>query len=249
MSITCIACVNSEEYKKLKKDFRDVEYSGDFETFDSIYSQIPDYKEVSASISEMHSDFTPDILLSYQDASLYGSTKTTAVAVGIYMADLGYVRHFERVQMCMDYLEAVRVLTQKLAVGADEFNSVVPLIEDNLNNRDRLFEITDSLLNAGNIILSDSEKYGISALVLSGLWLETTYLGLMSADEQLDTNMVEKLNGHFKTLIQINKLFDCLSDDSIISELKSSLKDIEKKGPENQNLLSDIILIREKFSQ
>ena len=243
------SCVNSEEYKKIKEEFRDVEYTGDFESFDSIYAQIPDYREVSASISSMHTSFNGEILLPYQDAGLYSSTKVTAVAVGMYIADLGYVRHFERVQFCMDYLESIRVLTQKLAVGADEFNSVVPQVESNLNNRERLFEITDSLLNVGNILLSDSEKYGISALVLSGLWLETTYVGLMHGENLSESELAEKLEQHFEILIQINKLFDCLSDDSTIAELKNDFKEIEKNGPESQSLLNDIILIRDKFSQ
>jgi len=244
-----ISCVNSEEYKKIKKEFRDVEYTGDFETFDSIYAQIPNYLEVSATISSMHNSFNNDILLSYNDAGLYSSSKSTAVAIGMYIADLGYVRHFERVQLCMDYLEAVRTLTQKLAVGADEFNSVVPEFEGNLNNRERLFEITDSLLNAGDVLLSDNEKYGISALVLSGLWIETSYIGLQHSDNMDESDLQEKLHLHFEILSEINKLFNCLNDESVISELKLNLQELEKKGPENQSLLNDIVLIRDNFSQ
>jgi hypothetical protein len=121
--------------------------------------------------------------------------------------------------------------------------------EGNLNNRDRLFEITDSLLNAGNVLLSDNEKYGISALVLSGLWVETSYIGLMHSDNIDKEELNDKLRLHYNILGEINKLLDCLSDESIISELKVDLKELEKKGPENQSLLNDIILIRDKFSQ
>ena len=129
-----LSCVNSEEYEKIKKEFRDVEYTNNFESFDSIYAQIPNYSEVSKTIAIMHTDFNKDILLPYKSVGLYQSTKQTAFVLGMYIADLGYVRHFERVQLCMDYLEAVNTLAQKLAVGSKEFNSVVPLVEENLNN-------------------------------------------------------------------------------------------------------------------
>jgi len=244
-----ISCINSEEYKKIKEEFRDVEYNDDFETFDSIYASIPDYSEVSSELSSIHAEFNPVVLLPYQSAGLYTSSKNTAVAIGMYIADLGYVRHFERVQYCMDYLDALRILIQKMAISSDDFNKMVPEFESNINNKDRLFEITDSLMSSGNILLSDNEMYGISALVLAGLWTETTYLGLLNYDEIDMVNANVKLMAHFEILKQINKLFDCLSDDSVISELKADLKDVEKKGPESQSLLDDIVLIRNKFSQ
>jgi hypothetical protein len=239
-----LSCVNSEEYEKIKKEFRDVEYTNNFESFDSIYAQIPNYSEVSKTIAIMHTDFNKDILLPYKSVGLYQSTKQTAFVLGMYIADLGYVRHFERVQLCMDYLEAVNTLAQKLAVGSKEFNSVVPLVEENLNNRTELFRITDSLLNAGNIMLASNEKYGISALVLSGLWTESLYIGLVS-EGTIDSEIIkESIEKHFLILLEINKLFDCLQDGSSISEIKTQLKSIQAKGSTSKNLLNDILQLR-----
>lgn len=243
-SLISWACVNSEEYEKMKKEFRDVEYSNDFDGFDSIYAQIPNYSEVSKTIAIMHTDFNKDILLPYKSVGLYQSTKQTAFVLGMYIADLGYVRHFERVQLCMDYLEAVNTLAQKLAVGSKEFNSVVPLVEENLNNRTELFRITDSLLNAGNIMLASNEKYGLSALVLSGLWTESLYLGLVSEGNNNSGVIKDAIEKHFLILVEINKLFDCLQDGSSISDIKSQLKNIQKKGPASENLLNDILQLR-----
>lgn len=248
MMVLILSCVNSEEYEKMKKEFRDVEFTNNFDSFDSIYGKIPNYAEVSKYISIMHAGFDSKLLLPYQSAEMYQSSKQTAFAIGMYIADLGYVRHFERVQLCMDYLNAVNTLAQKLAVGSKEFNSVVPLIESNLNNRDELFRITDSLLNAGNIMLSSNEKYGISALVLSGLWTESLYLGLASQNHPDKVLLDDALKNHFEILSEINKLFECLQDDSTISEIKIELQEIHKKGPESQSLLNDIISIRNKYS-
>ncbi|MDD2634317.1 MAG: hypothetical protein PHW82_02330 [Bacteroidales bacterium] len=231
----------------MKKEFRDVEYDSNFESFDSIYAQIPNYSDVSRTISIMHANFDDNILLSYKSVGLYQSTKQTAFALGMYIADLGYVRHFERVQLCMDYLEAVNTLAQKLAVGSKEFNSVVPLIEENLNNRQELFRITDSLLNAGNIMLSSSEKYGISALVLSGLWTESLYLGLISEGNNNSNIIKEAIEKHFLILIEINQLLACLEDDSNISNIKTHLKSIQKKGANSKTLLSDIVQLRDCY--
>ncbi len=241
------SCINSEEYQKVKEEFRDVEYSGNIENFDSIYSQIPDYSQISATINKLHSHFDSESLLKPEAVDKYFNSKESSVALGMYIADLGYVRHFERVQMCTDYLEAVRTLAGKLAIGEKEFNETIPLIESNLENKDVLFGVVDSLLNAGNVLLAGNEKYGISALFLGGFWLETTYIGLSTQDETDSEFIKQILQSHFEILIQINKLFACLDDESQLKEFKTSLLELEKKGAENDELLEDVRLIREKF--
>jgi hypothetical protein len=245
--ILCASCINSEEYKKVKEEFRDVEYSGNIDNFDSIYSQIPDYSQISATINKLHSCFSQEGLLNPADADKYFNSKETAVALGMYIADLGYVRHFERVQLCTDYLEAVRTLAGKLAIGEKEFNETVPLIESNLGDKEVLFGVVDSLLNAGNVLLAANEKYGISALFLGGFWLETTYIGL-SAQDETDSEFVQQiLQSHFEILTQINKLFACLEDDSELKEFKTALLGLEKKGAGNEKLTEDVVNIRKKF--
>ncbi len=242
-----LSCINSEEYQKVKEEFRDVEYSGDIENFDSIYSQIPDYSQISAVINKLHTEFNPEGLLNPGGAEKYFNSKETAVALGMYIADLGYVRHFERVQMCTDYLEAVRTLAGKLAIGEKEFNETVPLIESNLGDREVLFGVVDSLLNAGNVLLAGNEKYGISALFLGGFWLETTYIGLSSREETNSEFIQQILQSHFEILVQINKLFDCLDDEAQLKDFKTALSGLEKKGAGNEELLKDVVVIRNKF--
>lgn len=243
------SCTNSEQYEKVKKEFRDVEYNNSQESFDSIYAEIPPYSVVTKTINTLHTSFNKSILLKSNSAALYQNSKETAIAFGMYIADLGYVRHFERVQYCMDYLESIKTLAEKLAIGTTEFNEMVPKIEENLTNKEALLSITDSLLNVGSIVLGDNEKYGISALVLGGLWVETTYIGLAS-NPDIDAEKLEDiLQSHFHILTQINQLFNCLSDNSVLNEFKLSLSTLEQKGPQNENLLYDIENIRNRYKK
>lgn len=241
------SCVNSEDYKKVKEDFKDVEYNNQWKSFDSIYATIPDYKEISSTINKQHTKFSSEIILNPKNAEKYFDSKETAVALGMYIADLGYVRQFERVQLCADYLEAVRILSGKLAIGEKEFNQTVPLIESSLGDRDVLFSAVDSLMDVGSLMLSGSEKYGISALLLGGFWIEITHIGLHSDQADNQELSQEILISHFKILHQINELFKCLDDEGEIKLIKSQLKELEKKGPENVNLTEDINLIRKQF--
>jgi len=147
----------------------------------------------------------------------------------------------------MDYMESVRTLAEKLAIGTKEFNETLPLIESSLGDKQVLFSVTDSLLNAGNIILSDSEKYGVSALVLGGLWIESTFIGLSLAGDIENDELILVLESHFEILEEINKLFTCLDDESVLSELKVLFGELQKKGPRNENLSDDILNIRNLY--
>jgi hypothetical protein len=245
--ISLVGCVNSEEYEKIKKEFRDVEYSNNYKSFDSIYKEIPNYSEVSTSISKFHSKFNKEILLDPAKVDLYLNSKETSIAMGMYIADLGYVRHFERVQLCMNYLESVQVLANKLAIGTKEFNEMVPRIEQSLENKEQLYGLIDSLMNSSSFVLESSEKYGISALFLGGFWLESLHIGLSSDIAKNEELKTEVLDAHFRILTQINKLFDCLDDDSVLKEFKQSLKTLETKGSSNQNLISDVEKIRKLY--
>ncbi len=243
------SCVNSDQYEQVKTDFRDVEYNQEFETFDSIYSEIPDYSKLCKTMNSLHAGFDKSILLEPLSVDLYQNSKETAIAFGMYIADLGYVRHYERVQLCMDYIGSVRTLAEKLAIGTKEFNETLPLIESSLGDKQVLFNVTDSLLNAGNIILSDSEKYGISALVLGGLWIESAYIGLSLAGDIESDELILVLDSHFEILEEINKLFACLDDESVLSEMKVLFSELQKKGPRNENLLNDILSIRNLYKK
>jgi hypothetical protein len=246
LSVLMASCINSEEYKNVKEDFRNTEYNNQWASYDSIYKTIPDYNEISSTFSKLHKGFNADILLDPLLADSFNDSKENAFGLGLFIADLGYARHYERVQYCSEYLEATRKLAGKLAIGEKEFNETVPLIESKLDDNEVLFSAIDSLMNAGNVILTGKEKHGISALFLAGFWIETTYIGLSLEDGELSEISKSAMESHFKILSQINKLFACLDDDQKIDKIKLKLSELEKKGPDNPDLFDDVVLIREK---
>ena len=211
--------------------------------YDSIYENIPGYSEIIKTITEADLQFNSAILLPDDAAEFYISSKNTAIAFGMYSANLAYVRHFERVQLCMDYLNSVRVLAGKLAINPAEFNNLVPVFESSLNDKEEIFAITDSLLNYGSKWFSDAELQGLTALFLGGFWLESLYMG--TADKNLeDITVKQALKSHFEILNIINLLFESIEDDSVISDFKSKLLILENKSYNNPELQDDILKLR-----
>ena len=230
------SCSNGIHYKQVSDDFSNVESTADKSHIDSILNQLPKYSEICKNIRLNNVKFNADILFDVRTIDLYQNSKETAVAMGMLVADLGYARYFERVQICTDIL----------AVESDVFSEYVPRIEENLNDEQVIFATIDSLLDADVIVPSENEKYGVSAMFICGFWLEVTYLGLDSDVDENDAN-ANSLENHFAVLHQINDLLAQLSDSDVIENMKSDFRKLEENGASSPSLKTDVESIRGKF--
>ncbi|MBO7573007.1 MAG: hypothetical protein J6T48_12725 [Bacteroidales bacterium] len=240
------SCSNSLQYKQVNEDFSNVESTADKSHIDSILNQLPKYSEICGNMRHNKTKFDESLLMDVRSVDLYQNSKETALAMGMFVADLGYARYFERVQICTDILDATKVLAEKLAVESDVFSEYVPKIEENLNDEQVIFSLVDSILNADAVVPAENEKYGVSAMFISGFWLETSHLGLAQETEQNEENLtsVEK---HFNVLHQINALLSQLSDTDIVESIKTDFKRIEDKGTSSATLSEDVEKVRSKF--
>ncbi|MBR4583006.1 MAG: hypothetical protein IKO34_04255 [Bacteroidales bacterium] len=240
------SCSNSIHYKQVSDDFSNVESTADKSHIDSILNQLPKYSEICKNIRLNKVKFNADILFDVRTIDLYQNSKETAVAMGMLVADLGYARYFERVQICTDILDATKMAAEKLAVESDVFSEYVPRIEENLNDEQVIFATIDSLLDADVIVPSENEKYGVSAMFICGFWLEVTYLGLDSDVNENDAN-ANSMKNHFAVLHQINELLAQLSDEDVIENMKSDFRKLEENGASSPSLKTDVESIRGKF--
>ncbi|MDR2835208.1 MAG: hypothetical protein LBV69_03270 [Bacteroidales bacterium] len=232
------SCTNSTGIRNIKDDFEEVEFLPQEYDVDSLFSIIPTYNQISEEINKNIFVFKKEGLLPIEKSSLYENSQQIALVLGMYTVDLGYARHFERVQLCSDYLDEMRILLNKIAINDNDFNKFVPILEQNLEDNETLLQIIDSLINVGNKFLSGKETAGLNILFLSGFWIETIYIGLLN-----NVNLQE-IDYQYVILDGIIKLLDYLKDPKIISPLKNDLKKISKNKNTN---LKEISKIRKKF--
>ena len=245
-SLAFSSCNNGIHYKQVNEDFSNVESTADKSHIDSILNQLPQYSEICKNIRLNKVKFDNDLLLDVRTADLYQNSKETAMAMGMLVADLGYARYFERVQVCTDILDATKMMAEKLAVDNDIFEEYVPKVEENLNDEQVIFATIDSLLDTNTIVPAENEKYGITAMFICGFWVETTHLGLAQESESSEAN-VNSLESHFCVLHSINELLSQLSDNDMIASIKTDFKKLEKTGFQSETLQNDIETIRNNF--
>ncbi len=242
------SCSQSGDYARIKKDFSDVSFQGEGIDLDSIFALMPDYEHISSEISKVNAVFNPEIILDPAKAEDFTNSKHTAFAFGMYSACLAYVRHFERVQLCMDYMEAMSILSGKLAISHDEFNSLVPSFEDAIYDNQQIFVLTDSLLSKGAGWFSKSELHGLAVLYLSGFWLESLHLGLANT-EDINEEEFTGLDKHYEVLDYINTLFASLNDEYFITELSNDFLQVTENSYTEPEWKEFIFTLRKKYKK
>lgn len=242
------SCNNAEDYLKVRSDLSEVSFTTDVNiNLDSIYKQIPDYSHVVQNISKTNHSFDDTDLINPENASKYVNSKQVSLMYGMYSANLVYVRHFERVQLCMDYMDAVRILAERLAVSTSDFNNLVPELESSLYDNKRFFHITDSILNEGQKWFSEPQLISITSLFWAGLWLEALFLGIRDVNLKCDT-VKETIYQHFEILSLINKILSSIDDGGgLINELTNEMSLLENKGYENEHLKEELVKLRKKY--
>ncbi len=219
------SCRNASRYNNLKDAFGNTALSDSIPNIDSLVASLPEYSQVTAPLMS-NAKFNSDALFGLYPADETLAVKSSALLLGIYMADLGYARHYEQVQVCMDYLATMKLCAAELAIPAENFDYAVVACETALSDRESLLNMVDSAINSTNQYLRTGEMYGVAAIVASGLWLETLKIATQINADRETMNSI--LAGHQKQLETLNLLLESFSGDEYITKLANTLKDFSK---------------------
>jgi hypothetical protein len=135
----------------------------------------------------------------------YNSTKR-AINLGVYGADLSYATLYNMNQDVIDYLEAIRSLTNELNMSKIYNEDLYTKIKANFDNRDELVKILTGAFNDTYGNLSENDQQPLALLVVGGAWVEGMFL---------TTNVSEaayQVAGISKVLLEQKKSFELYLD-------------------------------------
>ncbi len=209
------------------------EYANQVKT---IFYNIPSPVEMAELTQKANLTYNSDILNSLDKIDQYTSTKSMALNLGVYGADLSYTRLYDQIQESINYLSAIRKLSEELGVPQEEGAFALSRLEENINNRDSLlFIITDLYANA-DLYLKENERSGTAALIITGGWIEALYISTNILDDDNPNpeimeriaeqkfsvdNLIALLKKHYKENESLSDIF------SLFDQLKQSYDKIE----------------------
>jgi len=112
-----------------------------------------------------------------ENVNRYTTNGAKALNLGVYGADLSYANVFDQSQESMIYINCAKKMADALDISSAFGVETIERFEENMNNRDSLMRIIDDAFWIIETHLKDNGQDYLSALIMTGGWIEGLYLG------------------------------------------------------------------------
>ncbi len=201
-----------------------------------IIQSLPSPVEMAALISDVGVPFTKSYLASPDAADDYDTNFKKALGLGILSADLGYLNVYAQTNEIVNYLAVIRRISDDLNIGQFFDFQTLKRLATNNENMDSLMFLSQNSFRQMDEHLRKNNRSNLSALVVTGVWIEGLYLLTQivksgTSNKDLENRIgeqkiiVDKLNSILQAYRAQDKNFEKLADD--FGELKSTYESIE----------------------
>jgi hypothetical protein len=157
------------------------------EAIDDISRNISSPMEIAEILQRMSVPFSTSYLGSSIDASKLSTSFDKALRLGILGADLGYLNMYEKTGTAIDILSSIKKLAEGINVGQFFDFEAIKRLSLNRSNLDSLLYISQNSFNQIDKYLRDKGRGQLSALMITGVWIEGQYLATQVLKQKPDT--------------------------------------------------------------
>ena len=158
--------------------------------------------EMANLIKSTGVDFSQQMLNSPENISNYSTSFKRALNLGVYSADLGYINSYDKSNIVVSYLLAVKSLADGIRVGQFFDFESLKRMASNSSNLDSLMQISVSSFNQMDNYLRQQNRSNVSALVITGAWLEGLYIASNVIEQTNNEDLINRL-GEQKEIVDI----------------------------------------------
>jgi len=159
----------------------------------------------------------------------YFSSTTRAINLGVYGADLSYASLYNIQQEVLDYMRAIRSLSNELNMSKIYNEELYDKIKKNYDNRDELVKILTGAFNDTYAYLSENDQQPLALLVVGGAWVEGMYLTTHVSEAAYQVAGISKVlleqKKSFELYLEITKPY---ATDPSVSDFVKLLNPVKK---------------------
>jgi uncharacterized membrane-anchored protein YhcB (DUF1043 family) len=218
--IICFTSLNSCKDRAAAKQQKNAEK----EEVNKIQTQIesnvyplPTSAEVIRMLTDLEVGYIIGISNPVENTKKYFISSTRAINLGVFGADLSYATLYNQQQQVINYLDAIRSLSNELSMSKIYNEDLYTKIKQNFDNKDELVKILTSAFNDTYAYLSDNDQQPLALLVVGGAWVEGMYLTTHVSEAAYQVAGISKVlleqKKSFDLFIEITKPY--LSDPSV----------------------------------
>jgi uncharacterized membrane-anchored protein YhcB (DUF1043 family) len=190
---------------------------------------LPTSASVIKMLTQLEVGYMIGISNPVENTKKYFSSTKRAINLGVYGADLSYATLYNMPQDVINYLSAIRSLSNELNMSKIYNEELYENIKKNYDNRDELVKILTKAFNDTYSYLSDNEQQPLALLVVGGAWVEGMYLTTHVSEAAYNvagiSGVLLEQKKSFNLFLEISKPY---SNDPIVSDFIKLLDPVNK---------------------
>ncbi len=196
----------------------------------NIFYNVPSPVEVTNIIQKMNLPYHPDLLNPSTNSENYLTQADKALNMGVYGADLSYIRIYEQYQDAAKFLVVVKKFTRELGIPEEGERVIAKRLEKNLQNQDSLLRIITETFTDSDSYLKENQRGSTAALIIFGGWIETLYLATNILDPDTPQNdMVKLIVEQRYSVNNLLGLMEQFSDEKRVQDFLPDLRELNEK--------------------
>jgi hypothetical protein len=194
------------------------------ETMQNIVQNISSPVEMAALIKELGVPYSSKYLSSTARVEELSTTFKQSLNLGVYGADLGYLNMYNKTSAVIDYISAIKTLADEIKVGQFFDFTTLKRLATNNQNLDSLMYISVHSFNQMDKYLHSNNRSNLSALIVTGVWIEGLYLGTQVAKETSNDLLAERIGEQKLTLNELILILEVYKKDKQYAKLIDDLQ-------------------------
>jgi hypothetical protein len=201
------------------------------EVMQDIVQNISSPVEMAAMIKDLGVPFSNKYISTTNRVGNLTTSYQQSLNLGIYAADLGYLNMYNKTTAVIDYLTAIKTLSDQIKVGQFFDFTTLKRLATNSKNLDSLMYISVHSFNQMDKYLHSNNRTNLSTLIVTGVWIEGLYLGTQVYKVSPDKELSDRIGEQKLTLDQLILVLDKFKKDKQYEKLLNELmvlKDLYK---------------------
>ena len=202
------------------------------EVMQDIVQNISSPVEMAAMIKDLGVPYSIKYISSTNRVGNLTTSYQQSLNLGIYAADLGYLNMYNKTTAVIDYLTAIKSLSDQIKVGQFFDFTTLKRLATNSKNLDSLMYISVHSFNEMDKYLHSNNRTNLSTLIVTGVWIEGLYLGTQVYKVSPGKELADRIGEQKLTLDQLILVLDKFKKDKQYEKLLSELmvlKDLYKQ--------------------
>jgi len=195
--------------------------------------------EMAALIENLDVPFSKKYIVPTELAEDYDTNFKKAFALGVLSADLGYLNVYKKTTQIVEYLTVIKRVADDLRVGQFfDFQTLKRLATSN-DNLDSLLFLSVTSFHQMDEHLRSNARSNLSALVVTGVWLEGLFLATQVTLEQNSDELRESIGEQKSILNNLLPILKVYQKEPYFKDLVQDFEDI-KKAYENVTIRYEV---------